>query len=245
MTRNLVQSIHQRLLNAARERGEELQLMLTRYGLERLLYRLTQSSHAGEFVLKGAMLFQLWTGQTYRSTRDLDLLGHGAPSAERLAKLFAEVCSISVADDGLTFAADAIRAGPIKEGDEYQGIRIHIDARLGNARIRLQIDVGFGDAVTPAPQAVSYPTLLEFPAPRLLAYPRETVVAEKFQAMTVLGIANSRMKDFYDLWTLARQFSFEGATLSAAIEATFDRRKTPLPTDAPPCPDRGIQHRSR
>lgn len=233
MTRNLAQSVRQRLLNLARERGEEFQLVLVRYGLERLLFRLTQSPHAGQFVLKGAMLFQLWTGQPHRSTRDLDLLGHGAPSADRLRQLFAEVCSVSVEDDGLTFRIEGIEAGPIREGDEYQGVRVQIPAYLGSARIALQIDIGFGDAITPAPSTVSYPAILDFPAPQLLAYPRETVVAEKYQALTILGIANSRMKDFYDLWTLARQFSFAGPLLCAAIAATFARRNTPLPA-APP-----------
>jgi len=233
MTRNLAQSVRQRLLNLAHQRQEEFQLMLTRFGLERLLYRLTLSSYANQFVLKGAMLFQLWTNQPHRSTRDLDLLGNGAPSADRLQKLFADVCTTPVEDDGLTFAIDAISAEPIREGDEYQGVRVLITAYLGTARIPLQIDVGFGDAITPAPQTVSYPPLLEFPAPQMLAYPRETVVAEKFQAMTILGIANSRMKDFYDLWTLANQFTFAGPILCAAIQATFERRSTPLPSEAP------------
>lgn len=231
--RNVAASVRQRLMNVARERGEEFQFVLTRYGLERLLYRLAQSAHAGLFVLKGAALFQLWTGQPHRSTRDLDLLGQGTPSADRLRDLFQEVCSTSTEDDGLVFLADGIEAEQIKEQDEYQGIRLRIDARLGNARIPLQVDVGFGDAITPGPQSVTYPTLLEYPAPQLQAYPRETVVAEKFQAMVQLGIANSRMKDFYDVWTLARQFDFDGPQLSAAIRATFERRQTPLPTSTP------------
>ncbi len=138
-----------------------------------------------------------------------------------------------VEDDGLTFSAETIQAAQIKEGDEYQGIRLRIESRLENARIALQIDIGFGDAITPDPQSATYPTLLDFPAPLLRAYPRETVVAEKFQAMVALGIANSRMKDFYDIWTLARQFEFDGSTLSAAIRATFDRRQTPTPVTPP------------
>lgn len=232
-TRDMGASVRQRLLNLSRERGENFQLVLTRYGLERLLYRLTQSPHAGQFVLKGAALFQLWTAQLHRPTRDLDLLGHGDPSPNRLQQLFCDVCAQPVVDDGLTFLAATVQADPIKEDDVYQGIRLRIESRLGNARIPLQVDVGFGDAVTPAPQLVTYPTLLEFPAPLLEAYPRETVVAEKFQAMVVLGMANSRMKDFYDVWTLARQFEFDGPTLCAALRATFDRRQTPLPA-APP-----------
>jgi len=231
--RDLVASVRQRLMNLSRERGEEFQLVLTRYGLERLLYRLAQSPHAGQFVLKGAALFQLWTGQAHRSTRDLDLLGQGDPSPDRLRQVFQEVCSVDVEADGLTFLTGAIQAEQIKEDDEYQGIRLRIDARLGNARLPLQIDIGFGDAITPGPQAVTYPTLLDFPAPQMNAYPRETVVAEKFQAMVQLGIANSRMKDFYDVWTLARQFEFDGTGLCAAIRATFQRRQTPLPATPP------------
>src|SRR5579872_350500 len=165
--RNLVASVRQRLMNLSRERGEDFQFVLTRYGLERLLYRLTKSPYAGQFILKGAALFQLWTGEPHRSTRDLDLLGQGTPSTTRLRMLFNEVCSISVTDDGLTFPADAVQAEQIKEEDEYQGIRLRIDARLGNTRIPLQIDIGFCDAVTPGPQAVTYPTLLDFPAPML------------------------------------------------------------------------------
>ena len=232
---NLVASVRQRLMNVSRDRGEDFQLVLTRFGLERLLYRLTQSSHAGQFVLKGAVLFQLWTGQPHRTTRDLELLGQGDPSINRLRQVFQDVCSLSVADDGLTFLTDAIRAEQIKEDDEYQGIRLRVDARLGNIRIPLQIDIGFGDAITPRSQAVSYPTLLDFPAPQMLAYPRETVVAEKFQAMVQLGMANSRMKDFYDVWTLACQFEFEEPVLCAALKATFERRQTELPS-TPPLP---------
>jgi predicted nucleotidyltransferase component of viral defense system len=231
--RDLVASVRQRLMNLSHERGEDFQIILTRYGIERLLYRLTQSLHARQFVLKGAALFQLWTGQPHRPTRDLDLLGQGVPSSDRLREIFREVCSTVVENDGLTFFADTIQAAQIKEDDEYQGIRLRIDARLGNARIPLQIDIGFGDAITPGPVDVTYPTLLNFAAPLLQAYPRETVVAEKFQAMVVLGIANSRMKDFYDVWTLARLFDFGGPELCAAIRATFERRQTALPATAP------------
>lgn len=187
---DLVASVRQRLMNLARERGEEFQLVLTRLGLERLLYRLAQSPHAEQFVLKGAALFQLWTGQPHRSTRDLDLLGQGQPSTDRLRQLFQDTCSLTVTDDGLTFVTDGIQAEQIKEDDEYQGIRLRIAARLGNARIPLQIDIGFGDTITPGPQAVTYPTLLDFPAPQLNAYPPETVVAEKYQAMVQLGMGS-------------------------------------------------------
>lgn len=231
--RNIAASVRQRLTNVSRERNEDFQFVLTRYGLERLLYRLSISKHAAQFILKGAALFQLWTGQPHRSTRDLDLLGHGAPSPDRLQTIFSEVCSLTVEDDGLVFSPETIHAEQIKEDAEYHGIRLRIECRLENARLALQIDIGFGDAVTPEPQSTTYPTLLDFPAPQLRAYPRETVVAKKFQAMVALGIANSRMKDFFDVWTLAKQFEFNGDLLRAAIRATFERRQTPIPTTPP------------
>jgi hypothetical protein len=233
MLRNLVASVRQRLMNLSREQREEFQIVLTRYGLERLLYRLTQSAHAGQFILKGAVLFQLWTGHMHRATRDLDLLGEGAPSADRLREIFRDVCTVPVPEDGLEYRTETVQAEQIKEEDEYQGIRLRIEARLGNVRIPLQIDIGFGDAITPGPVPVIFPTLLDFPAPSLQAYPRETVVAEKFQAMVQLGMANSRMKDFFDIWTLARTFEFPGPILCSAIRATFVRRRTPLPAETP------------
>jgi predicted nucleotidyltransferase component of viral defense system len=231
--KNLVASVRQRLMNVARSRGEDFQYILTQYGLERLLYRVSQSMHSDAFVLKGAQLFQLWSDKAHRATRDLDLLGKGAPSTTHFEQVFREICSTAVESDGLTFLAGSVQAAAIKEEDEYQGLRIRIDARLGNARIPLQIDIGFGDVVTPAPIEISYPVLLDFPGPNVRAYPRETVVAEKFQAMVMLGMANSRMKDFFDLWTLARKFEFEGPLLCRALEATFERRRTALPTRPP------------
>ena len=197
----------------AREQKEDFSIVLTRYGLERLLYRLSQSAHRDRFVLKGAMLFQLWSGHPHRPTRDLDLLGHGSPDPERFEGIFRDICRQNVEDDGLEFQSDSVRAESMKEDEEYQGLRLKLVSRLGNARIPIQIDIGFGDAVTPEPDEVIYPTLLDGPAPTLKAYPRETVVAEKFQAMVMLGIANSRMKDFYDLWILMRQFEFSGPAL--------------------------------
>jgi hypothetical protein len=229
---NVAASVRQRLFNHARQHKDDFQYVLTRYGLERLLYRLSKSPHAGTFVLKGAALFQLWSGHPHRPTRDLDLLGYGEPTADRIEKIFREVCSLSVHDDGLIFD-HTICAEQIKEDDKYQGVRLRTEARLGNAKIPLQIDVGFGDVVTPGAVDVIYPTLLDQPAPTLRAYPRETVVAEKFQAMVMLGIFNSRMKDFYDLWILARQFAFEGPTTCQAIQATFTRRQTELPLRTP------------
>ena len=217
-------------MNKAREQNEDFNLVLVRYALERLLYRIALSPHRDRFVLKGAMLFQIWSGQMHRPTRDLDLLGHGTPSPLEFEQLFRD---LSVENDGMKFQAETVQAEQMKEDEEYQGIRLKLQANLGSARISIQVDIGFGDAVTPAPNEITYPTILDFPAPTLKAYPRETVVAEKYQAMVMLGIANSRMKDFFDLWILARQFDFSGPVLCSAIRATFDRRQTPLPLDSP------------
>jgi len=228
-------SVRQRLLNRSHERGEDFQLTLIYYGLERLMYRLSRSPHRDRFVLKGAMLFSVWSETPHRATRDLDLLGHGDHDVATLITTFKEICRTSVEDDGVVFFGDAMTGEEIREGEEYAGVRLSFEAQLGVAKIPIQVDIGFGDAVVPEPEPLDYPTLLDFPAPRLLAYPRETVVAEKFQSMVELGIANSRMKDFFDLWTLSRMFSFEGARLIDAIQATFERRRTLLPTIDPVC----------
>lgn len=230
---NITHSIRDRLLKAAKANGEEFTYALTRYGLERLLARLAASPHSGEFVLKGAMLFRVWSPTLHRPTKDLDLLGSGSPSLERLAELFADVCGVAVEDDGMVFDAKAVRAERIKEDADYEGVRVTLRATLGSARIDLQVDVGFGDAISPGTVDIEFPTMLAMASPRLRAYPRETVVAEKVHAMVHLGIANSRMKDFFDLWFLARSFAFDGVTLATAIAATFARRKTSLPRALP------------
>ena len=230
---NLAASVAARLRNIAKTRGEEYELVLIRYAVERFLYRLGQTDYADDFILKGAMLFQLWTGESHRSTRDVDLLGRGDHSVERLASVAHEACSVAVMDDSLEFDPAKVMAEKIKEGQQYEGVRVTCVARLQSARIPVQIDIGFGDAVTPGPVTVPYPTLLDFPAPTLASYPRETVVAEKFQAMVALGLSNTRLKDFYDLWVLSRDFTFDGETLARAFRATFERRKTLLPTEAP------------
>ncbi len=203
--------------------------MLLWYALERLLYRLSQSSFRDQFILKGAMLFQVWTDTPHRPTRDLDLLGRGDPSLEHCQEVFREICRVPVDDDGLIFSAETVSVEKIKEDRDYEGVRVKFLALLDNARIPVQVDVGFGDAVTPG--LLDYPTLLSMPTPRIQAYPVETVVAEKTEAVVHLGMLNSRMKDFYDIWFLARTFSFDLRILSAALQATFDRRKTPLVPD--------------
>ena len=231
--KNMAGSVHQRLINKARELKEDFNFVLIRYALERLLYRLSQSPYRNHFILKGAMLFQIWSGQFHRSTRDLDLLGKGTPSPQNFKNIFCEICNQDVENDGLDFLPGTVRVEQIKEDEEYQGLRLKFEARLSSARIPIQVDIGFGDAVTPEPSEISYPALLDFPAPTLKAYPREAVIAEKFQAMVKLGIANSRMKDFYDIWVLSRQFDFSGTKLCTAIQATFNRRKTALPKKPP------------
>jgi hypothetical protein len=226
-------SVRARLLRLARERGEDFQVLLTRYANERLMYRLASSRHASAFVLKGAALFTLWTGKPHRATRDVDLLGFGDPSESHIRAVFAEVFALALEDDGVRFDLDTLVVGPIREDQEYGGVRLVIVARVTAAQVRLQVDVGFGDAITPEAALVEFPALLEFPAPRLRAYPRETVVAEKFEAMVQLGMANSRMKDFYDVAILARDFDFDGDLLARAIRATFERRRTPMPEGPP------------
>lgn len=220
-------------MNQRRDSGENFQLLLTRYGIERLLYRISRSQYAEQFVLKGALLFQIWTGTPHRPTRDLDLLGTGEPSIESYEKVFSDICRAKVEDDGLSFDATSVQVGQIKEEDEYQGLRIKLDAKLQNAVIKLQVDIGFGDAVNPPPEVITYPGLLGFPTPSMLVYPKETVIAEKFQAMVALGMANSRLKDFFDVWTLVNQFPFSGDALALAMNATFVRRKTTMPSGIP------------
>lgn len=226
---NMAVSVRSRLTMHAHAEGEEPEYVLTRYALERLLYRLGKSPHADAFILKGALLFALWEGRSHRATRDLDLLGFGSNDVNRVEQVFRELCVLPVEDDGLSFLPETVHARPIREQQEYGGIRVLLQATLGTARLRVQADVGFGDVVTPAAQEVDLPTLLDLPAPHLRVYPRETVVAEKFEAMVRLGLTNTRMKDFYDLLILARRFAFDGSALAAAIQATFARRDSDLP----------------
>jgi predicted nucleotidyltransferase component of viral defense system len=228
----LVESIRQRLLNLSRERGVVFDTLLVQYGLERLLFRLQASGEAGAFVLKGAMLYHVWGGDTRRPTRDLDLLGRGTPEPERVARVFRRIIAADVPDDGLTFGEPV--AEPIREDASYGGIRVKMTARLGNIRIPIQVDVGFGDAVDPAPQEREFPVLLStLPAPVIRVYPPETVVAEKLEALVVLDLQNSRMKDFFDLHYLLSGDRLDRALLERSIRGTFERRKTPFPSECP------------
>jgi len=232
--KNTAASVRDRLMALARERGEDFQLILTQYGLERLLYRLSKSSYRDRFILKGAMLFILWGGQPHRLTRDVDFLGFGDSSEAGLQTVFRDLCDITVEDDGMTYMAGSVQVELIRDETEYGGMRVKLLGDLAGARVPIQADIGFGDAVTPGPREIEYPTLIGNLTPNLKAYPRETVVAEKYQALVNLGMANSRMKDFYDLWVIASEFDFDGLTLSEAIKNTFSRRQTPLPDGTPP-----------
>lgn len=230
--KNIAASVRARLQNLARERKVEFQLVLSEFAIERLLYRLGASRHADHFVLKGAMLFKLWSGDRGRATWDLDLLGRGASGVADVVAVIRDLCSFP-AEDGIIFDPGAITGEEIRAADEYAGVRVRFEAQLAEARIPMHVDVGFGDAVTPAPTRETYPTLLDHAPPSILVYPREAVVAEKLEAMISLGVTNSRMKDFYDVHVLAASFAFDGPALADAIRATFERRSTPFP-DAEP-----------
>jgi hypothetical protein len=232
-TRDVGSSVRDRLLRVARTRGEDYQYLLTRYANERLLFRLASSRHAQRFVLKGAALFTVWTGKPHRATRDLDLLGFGELSPGEAHAIFSEVVTLDVMPDGVWFDPAAIDVGLIREDQAYGGVRVVAPAHIKNAVVRVQVDVGFGDAITPAADLVEFPALLDFPAPKLRAYPRETVVAEKAEAMVQLGMSNSRMKDFFDIDVLSRDFDFDGPLLTRAVRATFERRKTALTASLP------------
>ena len=231
--KDIESSVRQQLLNISKERGEDFQFCLTRYALERFLYRLSKSPHTEKFVLKGALLLMSWTQMPYRPTRDLDLLGFGHPGSSNLRNMVTGICLMAVAPDGLVFDADSLAIEEIRGELDYGGQRIKMMAYLGKVRIPLQIDIAFGDAVSPSPEKIGYPSLLELPQAYVNAYPKETVIAEKIQAAVVLGIRNSRMKDFFDLLWLSRLFPFDGKTLVGAIQATFNRRNTDLPAQVP------------
>lgn len=233
MSANLSASILARLLTLAKQRGDDYSLLLNRFAMERLLARVSTSPYAERFLLKGALLFALWYDAPHRPTRDADLLGFGPDDEANLIATFRDIAAMDLGD-GIVFDPESVQAQAIREDNTYGGTRITLVSRIGSARCALQIDVGFGDAVTPGPQTVAYPTLLnDFKAPTLRVYPVYTVIAEKYQAMVMLGQANSRLKDFFDLAVIARRTELDGATLAAAITATFARRQTALPTQRP------------
>ncbi len=231
--KDLAASVRARLTSLARQRGEDFQFVLTRYAVERLLYRLGRLAHADSFILKGAMLFAAWTNEPHRPTRDVDLLGFGDGSAGRILSVLEDLCTMAVdVPDGLRFDAASITLVEAAH-QEYQGQCVKLKCHLGDAAIPLSIDIGFGDAVVPPAREIAYPVLLDMPAPRVRTYPPETVVAEKVQAMVALGLANSRMKDLFDVSEMSRRFAFEGRVLAESLGATLRRRATPIPLNPP------------
>lgn len=232
--KNVGASVRARLLNLSRERSQPFDLLLTRYVLERFLYRLSTTAHRGNFVLKGAMLVTTWLENPHRPTRDVDLLGFGPPQPSVILAAFKEICAVE-ADDGVSFDVNSLTIERNREDLAYGGLRVAANAQVSGARVRVVIDIGFGDAIEPGLNDIELPVLLDQPAPKLRAYAMETVIAEKFQAMVALGRANSRMKDFYDIWFLAKTFAFDDERLARAIAATFKRRQTDIPADIPDC----------
>jgi len=229
MTKNLAASVHQRLLNEARASERPFNELLQHYAMERFIYRLSISKYSGNFVLKGALMFLAWKAPVWRPTRDIDLLGHMENEIDILTATTADICRQNVEDDGLRFDPNSIRGERIIETGEYEGVRINFKGTLGKARIPMRLDIGFGDLVHPSITTIEYPTILDFPVPIIRAYSRESVVAEKIEAMVKLGILNSRMKDFFDVWFFSQNYDFAGIDLSRAILKTFKNRDTEIP----------------
>jgi predicted nucleotidyltransferase component of viral defense system len=233
MSKNLAASVRARLKHHADAAKQDFNLTLTHYGLERLLYRLSISAYGANFVLKGALLFSLWYDLPHRPTRDADLLGFGPDDVDSAVAAFRDICQIEV-EDGMAFDPASVKGAVIRKEAGYGGVRIDLQAKLDGARIALQVDIGFGDAVTPAPQTIDYPVLLkDLPAPQLRVYPKYTVVAEKFHAVCLLGMSNTRMKDYFDLWVLLEDSTLDPVLLRRAVEATFERRKMAMPSGLP------------
>jgi predicted nucleotidyltransferase component of viral defense system len=231
--KNIGASVRTRINNKAKEDKVNTLFLLTRYALERMLYRLSVSEHRDSFLLKGALLFDLWYDVPLRPTRDIDLLGFGMAEIPHLLKVFEDLCAIEV-EDGINFEATSIKAEEIRKEANYSGTRVTLIGTIDGAKCTVQIDVGYGDAVTPAPEIATYPVMLkDMPAPELRVYPQYTVIAEKFEAIVSLGMANSRMKDYFDLWVLLRNATLDSAILEQAVQATFKRRGTALLTDTP------------
>ena len=229
--KNFAKSIRARLLSHAKQQGVNFNTLMTQYVLQRLLYRLSVSEYADSFLLKGAWLFVVWNNALHRPTKDVDLLAFGNNDQDELLAIFKSIASVTIKEpDGVNFVIDSFKAALIKEGEHYQGLRITGQAKLDTARVPVQIDIGFGDAVTPAASEAYLPSLLGMPEPQLRVYPVYTVIAEKFQAMVVLGLVNSRMKDFYDIGVIAHTMRLDGDLLLQAVKATFERRKTPILT---------------
>ena len=226
--KNTAASVHQRLLNKAKQASRPFNELLQHFAIERFIFRLSKSPHADRFILKGALMFSMWIGAASRPTMDIDLLGKIDNRLDVIVAAMKDACGMDVKTDGMSFNAETVTAARITEDAEYEGVRVRVHGGLGNVRVSLQIDIGFGDVIVPGPSKVVYPALLDFPAPKLNGYTMESTIAEKFQAMVKLGVLNSRMKDFYDIWVLSRTFDFKGETLAEALEKTFKNRNTPI-----------------
>lgn len=231
---DLVRTVQARLARHAKEIGVDPNLVLTRYAVERFLCRLARSPYAERFVLKGALLLLVWLGETLRPTRGADLLALDDLPDDELLEIFREICAVETEPDAVTFPADSVRLVPIGAEDALGSRRVTLQAHVGAERLGVQVDIGTGDAVTPAPQWLEYPGLLDLPGPRLRAYPRETVLAEKLHAMVLLGARNTRMKDYFDVHALLLDGQVDTAQLGDAIAGTFARRRTELPAGVPP-----------
>ncbi|MBI4316916.1 MAG: nucleotidyl transferase AbiEii/AbiGii toxin family protein [Chloroflexi bacterium] len=228
--RDVSASVHQRLLNKAREQGRPFNELLQYYAMERFIYRLSKSRHAGKFILKGALMLAIWKAPLSRSTKDIDLLGRVSNDIDTVLEVIRGVCAKEVEPDGLVFDAGSVEAERIIEDADYAGVRVRFRGNLGRATIHVQLDIGFGDEVVPSVAVLDYPTILDLPPPRIQCYSRESAIAEKFQVMVKLDIVNSRMKDFFDIWLMSRWFEFDGQTLARAITRTFANRDTDMPS---------------
>lgn len=231
--KNLRSSVRARLQNKAKETNRPFSEILQYYGMERFLYRFSRSEYADKFILKGALMFTVWQIPERRTTLDIDFLANYDNQITTIEKVIKDVCKVPVTPDGLVFDTETVKGQKIKEEMEYEGVRVKFIGLLERSRIPMQIDVGFGDVIYPRADVIDYPIILDFPKPHLKGYPVESVVSEKFEAMVKLGLLNSRMKDFYDVWLMMRQFNFNGLHLAEALKKTFKRRKTPLPKDKP------------
>ena len=227
--KNIAASVRQRLLNKARETNRSFSELVQYFAMERFLYRLSKSTHADKFILKGALMLAVWEAPLARPTMDIDLLGKIDNRMEVIVDMIRNVCRQEVESDGILFDEDSVSGVRITEDADYEGVRIKLRCRLDTVRISMQIDIGFGDVVVPKAKTIIYPTILDLPKPHLIGYSRESTVAEKFEAMVKLGILNSRMKDFFDIWFLSRQSNFMGKTLEKAIKTTFSIRSTGIP----------------
>lgn len=233
MNKNHAASVRARLLNVAKAQRVDFNQVLIRFALERILYRMSQSAYADRFLLKGALLFTLWYDMPHRATRDADLLGFGPSDLDSIAQTFRDIASVE-AQDGITFDPTSVTATEIRKNAGYTGAQVLITGEIAKARCKTQIDIGFGDAVTPGPIEATYPVLLDdLPAPQLRTYPVYTVIAEKLHASALLGMTNSRLKDYLDLSVLLEREILDAEILAGAIAATFARRGMAVPT-APP-----------